>query len=71
MPFKPFPQRLAVYPGTFDPVTLSHLDVIERAGRLFDKVIVAVTDNPAKKPLFPVEERVQLLKESCKGMPFV
>lgn len=53
----------ALCPGTFDPVTNGHLDIIERAGRRFDAVIVGVLDNPAKQPLFSAEERVQMLKE--------
>ncbi len=61
-------ERVVVYPGTFDPVTFGHLDVIERASQLFDKVIVAVTTKPEKKPLFSVEERVSLLKESAKAL---
>jgi len=62
-------ERVVVYPGTFDPVTFGHLDVIERALQLFDRVIVAVTTKSDKEPLFSVEERVQLLKESTKNMP--
>ena len=46
--------KIAVYPGTFDPVTYGHLDVIERAYKIFDKVIIAVGDNPEKKPLFKI-----------------
>ena len=53
----------ALCPGTFDPVTNGHLDIIERAGQRFDAVIVGVLDNPAKLPLFSAEERVQMLKE--------
>jgi len=53
----------ALCPGTFDPVTNGHLDIIERAGRRFDAVVVGVLDNPAKQPLFAVEERVQMLRE--------
>jgi pantetheine-phosphate adenylyltransferase len=53
----------ALCPGTFDPVTNGHLDIIERAGQRFDAVIVGVLDNPAKQPLFSAEERVQMLKE--------
>ena len=54
----------AVYPGSFDPVTYGHIDIIERSASVFDKVIVAVFINPAKEPLFSREERVQLLEES-------
>lgn len=59
---------VAVYPGTFDPVTNGHLDLIERSLRMFDKLIVAIFDNPMKGPLFDVEERRRLLEESTKGM---
>ncbi|SFR05372.1 pantetheine-phosphate adenylyltransferase [Desulfoscipio geothermicus] len=55
--------RIAVYPGSFDPVTNGHLDIIERAAVLFDRLIVAVSLNPGKKPLFTVEERLDMLKE--------
>ena len=55
-------ERIAIYPGTFDPITLGHLDIIKRASALFDKLIVAVTTNPSKKPLFLVEERIDMIK---------
>ncbi len=58
----------AVYPGTFDPVTFGHIDLIKRARRIFDQVIVAVADNPGKGPLFAVEERVALLRQATRGM---
>ncbi len=61
-------ERIAVYAGTFDPVTLGHLDVIERALQLFDHVIIAITTNPKKKPLFSLKERIALVKECTKGM---
>ncbi|MEM4662421.1 MAG: pantetheine-phosphate adenylyltransferase [Candidatus Diapherotrites archaeon] len=61
--------KVAVYPGTFDPITYGHIDVIERASKIFDKVIVAVTNNPRKQPLFTVEERVTLAKEALKHIP--
>ena len=54
----------ALCPGTFDPVTNGHLDIIERAARHFDALVVGVLDNPAKRPLFGAEERVSLLKEA-------
>lgn len=54
---------VCVYPGSFDPVTNGHLDIIQRASRSFDKIIVAVLNNPNKKPLFTVEERMDLLKK--------
>lgn len=56
-------QKIAVYPGSFDPVTNGHLDIIHRAAKQFDVLIVAVLNNPSKNPLFTVEERKQLLRE--------
>lgn len=58
--------RIAVCPGSFDPVTNGHIDIFERASYMFDEVIVGVFHNPNKKPMFTVEERVDLLKESTK-----
>lgn len=55
--------RTAVYPGSFDPVTLGHLDIIERSSKIVDKLVVGVLQNSAKNPLFSVEERVTMLKE--------
>lgn len=60
--------RLAVYPGSFDPLTKGHLDIVERASRLFDRVIVSVSNNPAKKPTFSVDERIRMLEKSLKGL---
>lgn len=57
---------IVVYPGSFDPVTNGHLDIIERCSKKFEKVIVAVLNNPSKKPMFTVEERVELLKKVTK-----
>jgi len=57
--------RRAIYPGSFDPVTNGHLDVIERARKLFDEVIVAVAHNDEKQPLFSLEERLDLLRETA------
>ncbi len=59
---------IAVYPGSFDPATYGHLDIIKRASVSFDKVIVGVLHNSAKSPLFSVEERVNILKEATKDM---
>jgi pantetheine-phosphate adenylyltransferase len=61
----------ALCPGTFDPATNGHLDIIERAARRFDALLVAVLDNPAKQQLFGVEERVGMLKEVTNGLPNV
>ena len=63
--------RIAVYPGTFDPVTYGHIDLIKRALGVFDTLIVAVAHSLDKKPLFSVEERVEILKEITKDMPEV
>ena len=60
--------KTAVYPGSFDPATNGHIDVIERALKLFDRIIVAVGDNPGKKPLFTTEERIAMLEESTKHL---
>lgn len=59
---------LAVYPGTFDPVTLGHRDVIERAARLFDRLVVAVLENPIQTTLFTAEERTTLLQETVQDL---
>jgi pantetheine-phosphate adenylyltransferase len=59
----------AIYPGTYDPVTNGHVDVIQRAARIFDRVVVGVVDNPHHKtPLFPVDERVAMLREALGEM---
>ncbi|MFV0381661.1 MAG: pantetheine-phosphate adenylyltransferase [Breznakia sp.] len=57
--------RKAIYPGTFDPITKGHLDIIERAAKLFDEVIVVIMQNPVKKSLFEKEERLVMMKEVC------
>jgi pantetheine-phosphate adenylyltransferase len=61
----------ALYPGSFDPITNGHLDVIERAARLFDHVLVAVADNNAKNALFSTEDRVSLIRQSVSALPNV
>ena len=60
-------KKVVVYPGSFDPVTYGHLDIIKRALKISDKVVVAVAHNMDKKPLFDVSERVRLLKKALKG----
>lgn len=57
----------AMYPGTFDPITLGHEDLVRRASRLFDRIVVAVAANPSKAPMFSLEERVALAREVLKG----
>ncbi len=61
--------KLAIYPGTFDPVTNGHLDIVERAAQLFDAVTIAVTTNPAKNPLFTVAERIAMFREATRHLP--
>lgn len=61
-------QQIAVYPGTFDPVTYGHIDIIKRASSIFQKVIVAVANNPHKNPVFSIDERVNFLKEVVKDI---
>src|SRR3989338_8209578 len=60
--------KLAIYPGSFDPVTNGHLDVLKRALKIFDKIIIAVGENPNKQYLFNVEERIGMLKKSTQGL---
>jgi pantetheine-phosphate adenylyltransferase len=62
-------KRLAIYPGSFDPITNGHMDIIKRGLGLFDKIIVAILNNSSKSPLFSVEERIEILKESLKDLP--
>jgi len=61
-------ERVAIYPGTFDPITNGHMSIIRRALEIFDKLIVAILINPQKRPLFSVEERIFMIKEATKGM---
>ncbi len=61
-------KRIAIYPGTFDPVTNGHLSIIRRALKIFDKLIVGVALNPRKNPLFPIEDRVGFIQEATSGL---
>jgi len=63
--------RTAIYPGSFDPLTNGHLDVIQRAAKLFDRVVVAVAKNDSKQPLFTLDERFSLVKRAVKHLPNV
>lgn len=63
--------KKAIYPGSFDPITNGHIDVIHRAQNLFDSIVIAVAKNPNKKALFSVEERVQLIEENFQDAPNV
>lgn len=64
-------KKIAIYPGTFDPITNGHFDLVIRAEQIFDEVIIAVSDNPTKNPLFGVEERRSLIAEVTKDVPHV
>ena len=62
---------IAIYPGSFDPVTLGHLDIIRRSANIFDELIVGILVNNSKKPMFTMEERLEMLTESVKDIPNV
>ena len=61
--------KVAVYPGTFDPITLGHLDIIRRGSHLVDKLVIGVTTNPSKEPMFSVAERLAMVRREVAGMP--
>ncbi|HIS62979.1 MAG TPA: pantetheine-phosphate adenylyltransferase [Candidatus Scybalomonas excrementigallinarum] len=63
--------KIALYPGSFDPITLGHLDVVKRAASVFDRLVIGVLNNKAKSPLFSVEERVKILEEVTQELPNV
>lgn len=63
-----FPQRIAVYPGTFDPITKGHRDIIQRAALLFDKIIIAVATNAGKSPIFSLQERFHLVQQEVDAL---
>ncbi|HYU95977.1 MAG TPA: pantetheine-phosphate adenylyltransferase [Sphingomicrobium sp.] len=63
------PVRIGVYPGTFDPITLGHLDIIRRGAHLVDKLVIGVTTNPSKTPMFSVEERVATVRREIAEIP--
>ena len=63
--------RVAIYPGSFDPVTNGHLDIVKRGLKLFDKIIVTILYNPGKETLFSVEERLGMLRESMKSLSHI
>ena len=62
-------EKLAVYPGSFDPVTYGHLDLLDRGLKIFDRVVIAIAANPGKKQLFSVEERAELITAALEGHP--
>ena len=61
-------ERIGVYPGTFDPVTLGHLDIIRRSTRLVDRLVIGVTTNPSKEPMFSLSERLAMVRREVEGM---
>ena len=63
--------KIAVYPGTFDPVTYGHLDIVRRSAQLFDEVVIGVLNNSAKTPLFSADERVKILEKTTEEIPNV
>ncbi len=63
--------KIAVYPGTFDPITLGHLDIIRRGAHLVDKLVIGVTTNPSKEPMFSVEERLAMVRREVRDIPGV
>ncbi len=65
------PSKLAIYPGSFDPVTNGHIDIIVRGLKIFDRIVVGILNNPTKNPLFSVEERKEMLQTSLKGFASV
>jgi len=67
----PHRRSMAVYPGTFDPITNGHADIVHRALKLFDRVVVALADNPRKRPLFSLEERKRMIRETLGNDPRV
>jgi pantetheine-phosphate adenylyltransferase len=71
MPDSQNPNTIAIYPGSFDPITVGHLDIIERGSKLFDRVVVAVLKNPSKQPLFTVERRVEQIAIVTAHLPNV
>ncbi|MEJ2543386.1 MAG: pantetheine-phosphate adenylyltransferase [Calditrichaceae bacterium] len=64
-------ERIAIYPGTFDPITLGHIDIIQRSSKLFDTVIVTIAINQSKKPLFSMTERLEMIDDAIKDIPNV
>ena len=61
--------RIGVYPGTFDPVTLGHMDIIRRGAKLVDRLVIGVTTNPSKSPMFTIEERMAIVRREVEGVP--
>lgn len=64
-------QRIGLYPGTFDPVTLGHMDIIRRGSKLVDRLVIGVTTNPSKSPLFSLDERLEMVRRECADIDAV
>jgi len=62
-------EKVAVYPGSFDPITNGHVDLLERGMKIFDRIVIAIAANPAKKPLFSLEERLEMIAQSLENHP--
>ncbi|MFM7067664.1 MAG: pantetheine-phosphate adenylyltransferase, partial [Gammaproteobacteria bacterium] len=62
------PKRCALYPGTFDPITHGHTDLVRRAAGIFERVVVAIAANPNKAPMFPLDKRVEMVRKVCDAM---
>lgn len=60
--------RIGVYPGTFDPITLGHMDIIRRGSKLVDRLVIGVTTNPSKSPMFTLDERLGMVRRECAGL---
>ena len=65
------PERVCLYAGSFDPVTVGHMDIIERASALYDRVVVAVSENPGKRPAFTLAERIAMMEKAAADLPNV
>ena len=62
-------QKIAIYPGSFDPITFGHMDIVQRGRKIFDHIIVTILYNPAKKALFSIDERLEMMRECMKDIP--
>ena len=61
-------ERIGVYPGTFDPITLGHMDIIRRGAKLVDRLVIGVTTNPSKSPMFTIDERMAIVRREVEGL---
>ena len=63
--------RVGVYPGTFDPITLGHMDIIRRGAKLVDRLVIGVTTNPSKSPMFTIDERMEAVRREVDGLSLI